>query len=122
MPFFNEFFEFVDVFEGWRHLEARVEVDADALFDGESVERTKGAKALGIVGTYATAEQEGRVAMIGAKDAPIKLAARATRERGGSDLRHRGTRRRTVGNGSSLRHRRTRCKSIGNGGTSGNGC
>ena len=74
------------------------------------------AKALSIVGAYATTEKEGGVATIVGKDAPVKLAARAAREGGGSDLRHRGTRRRTVGNGSSLRHRRTRCKSIGNGG------
>ena len=45
------------VLEGGGTLEAGVEVYAEAFTDGETIEGKRTAKVLGIVGTYATAEQ-----------------------------------------------------------------
>ena len=56
-------------------LEAGVEVDADALG------MVEGADALGVVGADAAAEQEGRLAVVGFKNAPVELFAAAADQR-----------------------------------------
>ena len=59
--FFNEFFEFIDVFKGGLNLKFAVQVDADALLDGETIEDRTTRNGRDGIATYRTRKNKNKL-------------------------------------------------------------
>ena len=63
----------MNILEPWCELETRVEVNAGAFLDGETVEHSEGAETFCIIRTDAAAEEERGLAGVIGEHGPVEL-------------------------------------------------